>query len=49
MPEGEQMVGISLRLPQHIVDWYDRAGAGVVNRSSLMRQALEKYAFPEDY
>ena len=46
MPEGEQMVSISLRLPQHVVDWYDMAGAGVVNRSAVMRTALEEYAFP---
>jgi metal-responsive CopG/Arc/MetJ family transcriptional regulator len=48
MPEGEQMVSISLRLPQHLVDWYDRAGAGVVTRSCVMRQALEDFAFPTE-
>lgn len=48
MPAGEQMVSISLRLPQHLVDWYDSCVAGVANRSTLMRQALEEYAFPAD-
>jgi len=48
LPEGEQMVSISLRLPQHLVDWYDNTVAGVTTRSDLMRQALEEYAFPAD-
>jgi metal-responsive CopG/Arc/MetJ family transcriptional regulator len=48
LPEGEQMVSISMRLPQWLVDWYDRAGAGNVTRSSVMRQALEEYAFPDE-
>lgn len=48
MPEGEQMVSISLRLPQHLVDWYDNCVGGVTTRSTLMRQALEEYAFPAD-
>jgi len=43
LPEGEQMVSISLRLPQQLVDWYGTAGAGVVPRSAIMRQALEAY------
>lgn len=46
LPDGEQMVSISMRLPQWLVDWYDNAGAGVTTRSSVMRQALEEYAFP---
>lgn len=46
LPEGEALVAISLRLPQWLVDWYDRAGAGNVTRSSVMRRALEDYAFP---
>jgi hypothetical protein len=48
LPEGERLVHVSMRLPQWLVDWYDRAGAGVVTRSSVMRQALEKYAFPDE-
>lgn len=48
LPEGECLVHVSLRLPQYLVDWYDRSGAGVVTRSSVMRQALEDYAFPDE-
>jgi metal-responsive CopG/Arc/MetJ family transcriptional regulator len=48
LPESERLVSISLRLPQHLVDWYDRCGAGVTNRSAIMRRALEDYAFPDE-
>jgi metal-responsive CopG/Arc/MetJ family transcriptional regulator len=48
MPEGDQMVSISMRLPQRLVDWYDRAGAGVVTRSCVMRQALEEFASTDE-
>lgn len=44
LPDGEQMVSISLRLPQDLVDWYEMVGAGVVSRSSVMRQVLEEFA-----
>ena len=47
LPKGEQMVSISMRLPADLVDWYDMVGAGVVTRSSVMRQVLEDYAKAE--
>jgi hypothetical protein len=43
LPEGERLVHVSLRLPQWIVDWYDKQG----NRSACMRRALEKEANDE--
>jgi hypothetical protein len=43
LPEGEALVHVSLRLPQWLVDWYDTCGAGVTNRSVLMRKALEEF------
>ena len=48
LPAGEQMVSISLRIPKELVDWYDNCVAGVTTRSTLMRQALEDYAFPDE-
>jgi metal-responsive CopG/Arc/MetJ family transcriptional regulator len=42
------MVSISLRIPKELVDWYDNCVAGVTTRSTLMRQALEDYAFPDE-
>ena len=48
LPAGEQMVSISLRLPKELVDWYDNCVAGVTTSSTLMRQALEDYAFPDE-
>ena len=46
LPEGEQMVIVSLRLPRHLIDWYDNSVAGVTTRSELMRRVLEDYAYP---
>lgn len=40
LPEGEQLVSVSIRLPKWLVDWYDKQG----KRSALMRRALEKGA-----
>lgn len=40
LPEGEQLVSVSIRLPQWVVDWYDAQG----KRSALMRRVLEKGA-----
>lgn len=45
LPEGEQMVSVSLRLPQWLVDWYDN---GRLKRSTRMRRVLEDYAFPDE-
>ena len=47
LPEGEQLVSISLRLRQDLVDWYDMVGAGVTTRSDQMRKVLEDYAKQE--
>lgn len=38
LPEGERLVKVSLRLPQWLVDWYDKEG----KRSALMRRVLEE-------
>lgn len=39
LPEGEQLVSTSIRLPVWVSDWFDKRG----NRSKLMRMALEKF------
>jgi hypothetical protein len=44
LPEGERLVHVSLRLPQWLVDWYNKQG----NRSARMRRALEKEASHAD-
>ena len=38
LPEGEQLVSVSIRLPKWLVDWYEQRG----KRSALMRRVLEK-------
>jgi hypothetical protein len=48
LAEEERLVHVTLRVPRHIVDWYDNCVGGVANRSTLMRQALEEFAFPSD-
>lgn len=40
LPEGEQLVSVSIRMPKWLVDWYDAQG----KRSALMRRVLEDYA-----
>ena len=47
LPDGEQMVSISLRLPKWLVDWYDNDN-GKLKRSAGIRRALEYYAFPDN-
>jgi len=41
LPEGEQLVSVSIRLPKWLVDWYDD---GALKRSAHMRRVLEDYA-----
>lgn len=45
LPEGEQLVSVSIRLPQWLVDWYDD---GALKRSARMRRVLEDYACPDE-
>jgi len=47
LPEGQALVLISLRLPRHLVEWYDANVSGNY-RSACMRRVLENYAFPDE-